>query len=126
MKAVYFITLPIAFTVYTGYGILGVFLFDQQDCKTSMIKGCLNANSNVLLSFGNDTAAVIIELLFSVVVFVSFPCMLYPIRKSVIQFTKLKIDVDTKVGYLKYNAVGLAITLVCLLTAVFLDDVGQI
>eukprot|EP00703_Trepomonas_sp_PC1_P002531 JAP94075.1 Amino acid transporter family protein [Trepomonas sp. PC1] len=125
-KAIFYLTLPIAFTVYTGYGIIGVFMFDQEDCKTSTIPGCLNANSNVLLSFGEDIAAVVIELLFSIVVFVSFPCMLYPIRKSVIMFMKLDIDMNTKKGYLKYNAVGLGITLVCLFVAVFLDDVGQI
>lgn len=89
---------------------------------------CIEANSNVLLSFKNDKVAIVIELLFTIVVFVSFPCMLYPIRRSVLQFTHLdkKINIDTKKGYAIYNLVGLAITLVCLIVATFLSKVTDI
>ena len=89
---------------------------------------CIPANGNVLLTFTNDKAATIIELLYSVVIFVSYPCLLYPIRRSILAFTKLdkKINVDTCKGYLWYTLVGLIITCVCLIVAIFLDDVGDI
>ncbi|CAL6002564.1 Amino_acid transporter family protein [Hexamita inflata] len=117
-RAVFWVALPVAFVVYTGYGLLGVFMFDQT-CTGQI--GCIKANPNILLTFTGDTAAVVIELLFSIVVFVSFPCMLYPIRKSVLTFTKLNGE-----NFWIYNSVGFGITVLCLLIAVFLDDVSQI
>lgn len=124
-RAIFFVTLPIAFSIYTCYGIIGALMFNQQ-CNGET--WCIPANGNVLLSFTNDKTATIIEFIYSVVVFVSFPCLMYPIRRSVLRFTRLdrRIDVDTPKGYLYYSLVGLAITLVCLLTAVFLDDISDI
>lgn len=88
--------------------------------------GCVLANSNILLSF-TDTSAYVIELLFSVVVFVSFPCMLYPIRKSILTFSGMgNVDINTAKGYWIYNGVGLAVTAVCLLLATVLDAIDEI
>ena len=80
-------------------------------------------NSNVLLTFTGDIWANIIELLFSIVVFVSFPCMLYPIRKSVMTFMHCNdLDLDKKGDYAIYNIIGFCVTVICLIVATCLTS----
>ncbi|KAH0571426.1 Amino acid transporter family protein [Spironucleus salmonicida] len=129
-RAVFYITIPIAFTVYTGFGLVGVLLFNshcEMDQSNNQIDyGCFSIQSNVLLAFTGDISATVIELLFSLVVFVSFPCMLYPIRKSIADFFKIDANVNTKKGYLKFNLIGFIVTIICLIICSFLNGIDEI
>ncbi|KAH0576308.1 Amino acid transporter family protein [Spironucleus salmonicida] len=129
-QAVFYITIPVAFCIYTGFGILSLFFFDftcVRDASGNQVDpGCFQINSNVILAFAGDQTATVIMLLFSIVVFVSFPCMLYPIRRSIIQFFKIDADLATFKGYLKYNIIGFSVTIVCIVITSFLSAIDEI
>lgn len=58
-------------------------MFDL-DCKPEDA-GCIKIDGNVLLNFGSeDMLMTIIKLLYSIVILVSFPCMLFPVRESLL------------------------------------------
>ena len=52
-KAVFYYTIPTAFCIYTGFGIIGAFMFDYE-CTNPGDKSCFPVNSNVLLAFSGD------------------------------------------------------------------------
>ena len=52
-KAVYCYTIPMAFCIYTGFGLIGAFMFDY-DCPDPEDTSCFPVNSNILLAFTGD------------------------------------------------------------------------
>lgn len=76
-----------------------------------------------MLTFTGDVSANVIELLFAAVVCICFPCMLYPIRKSVMTFMHCNdLDLNKKGDYAIYNVIGFCVTVICLIIGTCLNS----
>ena len=82
------ISTSIVLVIYLIVATEGALMFDRS-CKNddgTEKDNCVAITSNILLNFGDDTAVMIIMLLYAIVVIIGYPCLMYPVRTSVFNF----------------------------------------
>lgn len=77
--------LSVILYMFGGF-LIGLYMFNEHCTLDDKEKGCIPINSNVLLSFSNDLFMTVIMLLYSIVILVSYPCMLFSVRESVMNW----------------------------------------
>ena len=66
----------------------------------------------------------VIKLLYAIVVLVSYPCMLFPMRECVMNW--FNFNKNTKKGYFWFVVIGLLITVLCCGIAILIPDNDQV
>ena len=138
-----YISLFVVAVICIIIGVEGSLMFDR-DCNEVTDRPCVLINSNILLSFVGDMAMVIIRILYAIVILVSFPCMLYPIRTSICEWFSIdkyngkkkyphmtadarkKLPRRIRNGYGYYILAGFIVLFIVTVLAVFVPEIDRI
>lgn len=137
-------TIIICAVLYIVTGVEGAIMFNRS-CPTSPVdEECIPINANILLTFGDDIAMIIIKLLYAIVVIVSFPCMIYPVRASICRWFNIdkfngkktypnmtkeeqkQLPLNIRYGYLWYILIGLIILIFVTIIAIVIPDIDKV
>jgi len=127
VKVALLVAIPLVSVIYVLAAVVGSLMFNVECPEPS--EGtepgeCIQLDSNVLLSFSNDTFMCVVKLLYSVVVIASVPVLVYPIRGNIMSWFKL--DVNTKKGYLWYVFIGFLIMLLSTVLSIAIPGIDQV
>lgn len=107
-------------------GVVASMMFDRSCTKEQKLEGCIPVDGNILLNFGpEDVPMTIIKLLYSIVILVSFPCMIFPVKVTM-STNWFHLDIDTKMGYFYFCLIGIVVTLVCLGLSVVIPNIDKV
>lgn len=137
-------TILICTVIYVITGIEGAIMFNRSCTEEEVSQGCIAINGNILLTFGDDMAMIIIKLLYAIVVLVSFPCMIYPVRASICGWFKIdkfngkkthpnmtreerkQLPINIRLGYLWYILIGLIVIIIVTIIAIAIPDIDKV
>ncbi|TNJ28556.1 Amino acid transporter family [Giardia muris] len=127
IKLSVFMILPMVTILYALVAIEGSLMLNRS-CPNSSTDGtqqdCILINSNILLSFKDDVAMTIVMLLYSVVIFTSFPMMLYPIRANIMSW--FRITDATRCNYLYFVLIGFILTVFCATISILIPNIDKV
>ena len=66
----------------------------------------------------------VFKLLYSIVVLVSFPCMLFPMRETILAW--FSINKNTKRGYIYFCIIGWTISLICCMLGILIPAIDKV
>lgn len=127
VKIALLVAIPVVSAIYILAAVIGSLMFNVEcsEATDETVPGeCIELNSNVLLSFSNDTFMCVVKLLYSIVVIASVPVLVYPIRGNIMSWFKL--DVNTRKGYLWYVFIGFVIMLVSTVLSIAIPGIDQV
>lgn len=124
MKISICLILPLVAIMYVIAAVEGAIMFDRHCTEEQLAQGCVPINGNILLAFTNDTAMIVIRILYSIVILTSYPVTLYPIRANIMSWFKL--DKNTRKGYGWFVLIGFVLVFVCALLAILISDIGEV
>jgi len=118
------LTLPLVAVMYVVAAVEGAIMFDRSCPPDGEDPGCIPIDGNILLAFKNDTAMIVIRILYSIVIMTSYPVMLYPIRANIMSW--FHIDKNTRRGYGWFVLIGFLLVFLCSLLAILISDIGEV
>ena len=117
-------TLPLCLIIYTVACVLADQMFSFKCADGTLDVTCQQMLNNILSSFKNDTMMTVFKLLYSIVVLVSFPCMLFPMRETVLAW--FSINKNTKRGYIYFCIIGWTISLICCTLGILIPAIDKV
>lgn len=130
MNSAIWLTLALVTVIYVLVAVEGALMFDASCPRPGYVPSdgvpdpCLDIKENILLMFKGDTAITIIRLLYALVILVSYPVMLFPMRSSIAEW--FHVDKYTKRGYLWYLLIGFVVTAISMLLAIAIPQIDVV